>query len=283
MGSNPETTDGTDAFFGFLAGLYVAALVAPAVTMAVARRVTSDPAVLYLTLLGTATVVVAVVGLVARRESLAIRIGASRWKWAAVVVPFGYLAGLFAGAVTDSDPAAAVGWVTFPGAIAGMLVGFGLVVAARNRYSKAVLAAAEEYASWSARSPERDRQLAKAGAVAAFALGISGFFASMVFDYAPFRWMANLLVPMAAGVVGATDERTLTVTDDGVAAKRALNRSVRPWSVYESYSVSETALVVHRAGWSAWGVRDVRCDLGDVADVDAAETALSKFLPRREG
>lgn len=282
MSDDASPDDGTDAFFGFLVGLYAAALVAPAVTIAVARRVTGDPAVLYLTLLGTATLVIAGVGLVARRESLAVRLGATRWKWLAVVLPFAYLAVLFVGAVTESDPPAAAGWVTFPGGVAGMLVGFGLVVAARNRYSKAVLAAAEEYASWSARSPERDRRIARGGAAAAFALGISGFVASAVLDYAPFRWSANLLVPMAAGFLGATDERTLTVTDAGLVAKRPLNRSVRPWSAYESYAVTDDALVVHRAGWSAWGLRDVRCDLEDVADVDAAETALSKFLPQRE-
>jgi hypothetical protein len=282
MTSNPSSTDGIDAFFGFLAGLYAAALVAPAVTIAVARRVTDDPAVLYLTLLGSATLVVAVVGLVARRESLAVRLGATRWKWLAVGVPFAHLAGLFASAVTESD-SPVVGWLTFPGAVAGMLVGFGLVVAARNRYSKAILADAEEYARWTARSAERDRRIAKAGAAAVIVLGVSGFVASVIFDYAPFRWVANVLVPMAAGFIGATDERTLTVTDDGLVAKRPLNRSVRPWSVYESYSVSEDALVVHRAGWSAWGLRDVRCDLGDVADVDTAEAALSEFLPRQEG
>jgi hypothetical protein len=129
MTENASATDGTDAFFGFLVGLYAAALVAHVISMGVALRVTDDPAVLYLTLLGSATLVIAGVGLVARRESLAVRLGATRWKWLAVVVPFAHLTGLFVGAVTESDPPV-VGWLAFPGAVAGMLVGFGLVVAA---------------------------------------------------------------------------------------------------------------------------------------------------------
>lgn len=282
MTSDANSTDQTDPFFGFLAGLYAAAVVAPAVVIGVALRVTADPGTLYLTLLGAVTVVVALVAVAARRESLAVRLGGTRWAWLAVIVPFAYLAVLFAGSATGSDLPGVVFGLAFLGTLSGMLVGFGLAVAARNRYSKAILADAEEYARWSARAPERDRRIAKAGAIAALVLGISGFAASILFDFAPFRWAGNGLVPMAAGLVSATDERTLTVTDAGLAVKRPLNRKVRPWSAYESYSVSDGALVVHRAGWSARGVRDVRCDVGDVPDVDTVEAALSEFLPRHE-
>lgn len=285
MTTDANPSDGIDAFFGFLVGLYAAALVAPVVTMGVALRVTTEASLLYLTLLGSVTAVVAVVGVAARRESLAVSLGGTRWTWLAVVAPFGYLAALFAGVVVGTDLPGVVGGLAFLGALAGMLVGFGLVVAARNRYSKAVLADAETFARWSARAPERDRRIAKAGAVAVFVLGISGFVASVVFEFPPFQWVGNLLVPMAVGFIGATNERTLTVTDDGLVVKRPLNRRVRPWSAYESYSVSEDALVVHRAGRSAWGLRDVRCDIrdvGDATDVDAAEAVLAEFLLRRE-
>lgn len=281
MTSDSNATDGTDPFFGFLAGLYAAALVAPAVVIGVALRVTTDPATLYLALLGTVTAVVAVFGATARRESLAVRLGGSRWVWLAIAVPFAYLVVLFASFVGGSDLPGVVGGLAFLGALSGTLVGLGVVVAARNRYSKAVLADAEEYARWSARAPERDRRIAKAGALAAFVLGISGFFASVLFEFAPLRWIGNVLIPTAAGFLGGTDERTLTVTADGLVVKRPLNRRVRPWSAYESYSMSDDALVVHRAGWSAWGVRDVRCDIHDVEDVSAVEAALAEFLPRR--
>lgn len=284
MTSDADSTDGTDetdGFFGFVAGLYVAALVAPAIAIGVALRVTTDPGTLYLTLLGSVTTVAVGVGWTTRRESLAVYLGGNRWAWTAIVVPFAYLVALLSVFSTGSDLPEVVSGLAFLGAISGTLIGLGLVVAIHNRYSKAVLRDAEEYARWTARAPERDRRIARGGAVAVFVLGVSGFVASAILGFAPLRWAANVLVPTAVGFLGATDERTLAASDAGLVVKRPLHRRIRPWSDYESYSVSDDALVVHRAGWSAWGLRDVRCGVHDVDDVGNVEAALAEFLLRR--
>jgi hypothetical protein len=79
----------SDPFFGFLAGLYAAALAAPAVAIGVALLATADAGVLFFTLLATTVAVVAGVGWIASRRSIAVRLGGTRWSWLAVVLPFG--------------------------------------------------------------------------------------------------------------------------------------------------------------------------------------------------
>jgi hypothetical protein len=98
-GATPATADGADAaeatdeFFGFIAGLYAAAVASPAVAA------TTDPGALFFVLLGSVVLVTGVVGWLGRRESLAVGLGATRWVWVAVALPLGYLAALFAAGV----------------------------------------------------------------------------------------------------------------------------------------------------------------------------------------
>lgn len=271
--------DGTDGFFGFLVGLYAAVLVAPVVTAGVASLVTADGGTLYLTLLGTGAAVVAVVGYLARSERLAVRLGRTSWVWLAVVAPFGYFAGFVVGVAVEDVSGAVVG-LSMLGMIAGLFVGLGLAVAARNRHAKAVLAGTEEYARFDARGPERDRRLAKWGVALLMSVGMVGVVASFVVDGADwFRTVSHLLIGGGAGLLGSTAERTVAVTDAGLLVGNPVSKRVRPWSAFESYSVTDDAIVVHRAGWSAWGLRDVRRDPAEIEDVETVESALSRFLP----
>lgn len=271
--------DGTDGFFGFLVGLYVAVLVAPVVTAAVAYLVTTDGATLYVTLLGTVVAVVAVVGYFGRSERLAVRLGRTSWVWLAMVAPFGYFAGFFVGIAVERVSGVVVGLSMF-GMIVGLFVGIGLAVAARNRHAKAVLAGAEEYARFDARGPERDRRLSKWAVGLLLGAGMVGFVVSLVVDGAEWlRTVSHLLIGGGAGLLGLTTERTVAVTDEGLLVGNPVSRRIRPWSAFESYSVTDDAIVVHRAGWSVGGLLDVRRDPEDIEDVGTVESALSRFLP----
>lgn len=274
--------DGTDGLFGFVVGFYAAALAAPAVAIAVALGVTTDPGVLFFTLLGTTVVVTGSVGWVARRESLAVRLGATRWVWTSMGLPFLYFAGLFGASIArGEDPSSAVAGLAIVGALAGVIVGTGLAAAARNRHTKMVLADAEELVRFSASAPERDCRIAKQVAVSVVVVSAVGMVASMVAEAELFRGVFQILTPFGAGLFGTTTERNVRVTDEGLMVGNAIQKTVRPWSAYESYDVTDEVIVVRRAGWSAWGLRDLRRDSEAVENPEAVSSALGEFLPRR--
>lgn len=282
MTGDAPSADDTDGFFGFVAGLYAAALAAPALAIGVAFRVSADPGVLFFVLVGTVVVVTAGVGWVARRESLAVRLGASRWVWAAMALPFGYFGVLVAAAGGHGDPPSAVGGLAIAGALAGFVVGVGLVAAAHNRHARAALADAEESVDFRAAAPGRDRRIATRAVVVLFAAGVVGFAGSILLDFEPLRWLFQLAVPTGAALYGRTSERRVTISDAGLVVGTPAYRRFRPWSAYESYAVSDEAVVVRRAGWSPWGLRDLRRDPADVDDPAAVASALDRFLPRKE-
>lgn len=283
-GRGEPTTDerlgGTDGFFGLVAGLYAAALVAPAVAIGVALRFSAAPGVLFFTLLGSTVVVAGAVGWPARRTALAVWLGQSPRMWTPLVLPFGYFGALalpvLAGGEAPSGPVAALAVV---GALAGVLVGAGLSTAARNRHAKAVLADAEELARFSASAPERDRRVGKWAFGGLLAVSVVGFGVSVVTGIEPLRWLFQIVTPLGASLFGMTTERRVAVTDAGLLVGNAVSKGVRPWSDFESYSVTEEAIVVRRAGWSARGLRDVRRDASEV-DREAVAAALGEFLPR---
>jgi len=277
-----RSLDGTDEFFGFLVGLYAAVLVAPTTVAAVALGVTTDGATLYPVMLGSVAATVTVVGYLARSERLAVRLGSTPWVWLATVVPAGYAVTLVVGVSNGGVPAGVLG-VSMLAVLAGVFVGMGLAVAARNRHAKAVVSAAEEYARFEARGPERDRRVAKWTVGLLLVGGMVGFATSvLVPGLEAFRWLFNLSIAGGAGLNGALAERTVAVTDAGLLTGNPVVKRVRPWSAFESYEVTDDAVVVRHAGWSAWGLRDVRRDRADVADVAAVEAALGRALPRRE-
>lgn len=269
-----------DGFFGFLAGLYAAALVAPAVAIGVALEATADAGVLFAVLLGTTVAVVAGVGWVARRRSVAVRLGGTRWIWLAVALPFGYAA-LLLGAVEDGAASGAVVGLSMVAVVVGLFVGLGLVAAAHNRYAKTMLAEAEEFARFTAPAPERDRRLVKWAVIGLFVAGIASLAVSLIFDSALLRTAFQLLIPIGAALYGTTTDRNVVVTDAGLVVGNPVHKRLQPWSNFESYAVTDESIVVRRSGWSPWGLRDVRRSLQDVDDPDAVATALDRVLPRR--
>lgn len=274
--------DGTDGFFGFVVGLYAAAVVAPAVTVVVAASTTTAPGALFAALLGTAAVVAGIAGWFGRRRSVAVRLGATRWVWAAMGIPLAYFGVLFAadptrGAVLPEP----VAWVALIGALAGLFTGLGLVTAAHNRHAKAVLADAPPEVEFAARAPERDRTLAKRAAGGLVAVGALGSAAEVLLAFDWFEWLTGMFVGLAASLAGMTNRRETRVSAAGLVAGTPTHERLLPWSAFESYDVTDDAIVVRRAGWSAWGLRDVRRDPADVDDPEAVADALGEFLPRR--
>jgi hypothetical protein len=283
MAENSTYGDGTDGFFGFVVGLYTAALVTPAVAIVVALGATTDPGVLFFTLLGTAVAVAGSVGLVARRESLAVRLGDSRWIWAAMGLPFLYFVGLFGlGVVRGEKPPSVVAGLAIVGALAGFIASIGFVAASHNRHTKAMTADAKELVRFTAPAPNRDRQVVEKVVIGLFAAGILGFIVGAAIGFDPLRWLFQMLVPMAAGLWGATTDRKIEVSDAGLVTGSPVHRRLRPWSAFESYDVTDEAIVIRRTGWSAWGLRDIRRDPNSVEDPEAVAAALGEFLPRRK-
>jgi len=278
----PTAEEATNGFFGFVVGLYAAALLAPTALVVVAGS-TTNPGVLLFVLLGTVVGVTGGVGRVARRESLAVRLGATQWVWTAIVLPLAYvglpLVADLLGRPPLPDPVVSV---ALPGAIVGVVVGIGLVAAAHNRHAKAVLADAETLAEFTAPAPSRDRRIAKWAVVGLFAAGFLGFVGSLVLGFDPLRWLFQMLVPLGAGLWGSTTDRNVTISDAGLVAGNPVHRRFRPWSAFESYDATEEAIVIRHSGWSAWGLRDLRRDPEAIENPEAVAAALRECLPRRE-
>jgi hypothetical protein len=281
--SHAGSSEDTDDFYGFVVGLYAATVAAPAVAIGVALAWTTDPGVLFFALLGSLTLVAGVVGWVGRRESLAVRLGGSRWVWAAIVLPFVNLVGLFVADLAGVEtPLGSAAGVAFVGAVAGLLTSIGLVAASHNRHAKALLADAPPLAAFSARAPARDRRRAKWTAGGLLAVSAACLVAGILLQSDLLQLVFQLVAPMTAGFYGTTTAREIRVSSAGLVSGSPVHKHLVPWSNFESYDVTDEEIVVRRAGWSAWGLRDVRRDATEVEAPEEVTAALGEFLPRRE-
>jgi hypothetical protein len=263
-----------DPQYAFVGGLYVAALLTPAVILVAAIAV-RDTAVLYVGFLAVWAGITTLAGWgIARTRGLAVRIGRRDASWLLVGVPFAAFAGAFAAlAFGEWVPRIVVplGMVTM---ITGVLFGLPFVVMSRTRHANAVTVDAAELAEWEARWPRRWRRLA----VGAMLLGLAGALVAIVAQVV-FRadWVdggylvAFLWTPLAS----AATPRTFRVTDAGVVVERPLHRRLLPWDAFAGYSMTEGALVLVPAAW--WRPK-LRSDRDDVADLDAVVSALDAKL-----
>ncbi|WP_135851787.1 hypothetical protein [Halorussus salinus] len=281
--SHAVSSDDTDDFYGFVVGLYAATVAAPAVAIGVALVWTTDPGVLFFALLGSLTLVSGVLGRVGRRESLAVRLGGTRWIWAAIALPFANLVGLFVADLAGVEaPLGSAAGVALVGAVAGLFASIGLVAASHNRHAKALLADAPPTVEFSARAPARDRRRAKWVAGGLLAVSVVCLVAGILLQSDLLQLVFQLVAPMTAGFYGSTTAREIRVSSAGLVSGSPVHKHLVPWSNFESYDVTDDAIVVRRAGWSAWGLRDVRRDATEVEDPEEVAAALDRFLPRRE-
>ncbi|MDS0220971.1 hypothetical protein NDI54_06380 [Haloarcula sp. S1AR25-5A] len=260
-----------DPLFALVAGLYVALLAIAPTAFAVARLVSGDPAVLYGTVLATVTVGT---GLgwwaTVRFGSFPYRLGATRARWVPGLVGLGYA---FAGLLS-------LGWAGVFGVLA-MFSGMGAMalgsvsgVMARTRYIDALLADSERHCVFTAGWPSAARNRLLALVLPLWAVSAAGFASVFV---APGLWpltFAQILFPVGVGIFMQSEPREYAVTAEGLEQRLPVARRLLPWTQYTGYTRTADALVVHRSRWF-----DSRFALADLADPDAVEAALARYLP----
>lgn len=272
--SNAERPDGQ---YAFVAGLYVAAFLAPALILGLSRVIT-DAAALYVGFLVAVTGITAVAGWAASRTpGLAVSLGRHDAVWLLVVVPFGWFGGVFGAAAAGVEPPDLAAPLAVIGTAAGMLLGIMLVAMSHTRHANAALADAVDLAEWEARWPRRWRRVAGGISIVAFTVSTLGIIFAFAYDS---EWGWRLYYLMFVGVVlmNLLNPRTFRVTDAGLVIEHPLQRQFRPWSAYTSYELTEDALVIRPAAW--WRPA-YRCDQADIEDIEAAVTAFDDTLTRQ--
>jgi hypothetical protein len=187
---------------------------------------------------------------------------------------------------TFVPPVAAFAWFVHSAVDAGVVLpasGVGSVAAASA--GVAVLVASEirlrdrteratEYARFEARMAPRARNRF----VAAFAVVGVGWLAVGIALVAvsgadEFGTFAASFGGLAGGLAALGAERDVRITDEGFRESRRFQE----WESFESFEVTEDAVVLHRRGWR-WSQR---FDREDVDDPAAVERALGRFLQKR--
>lgn len=274
-----QSPERPDTFFGLVAGLYVAALVSPALLAAVALWLTSDAAVLYLGLLCIITTVTALVSWgVTRWLGLAERLGCTRLTWLLPLLGVCSTVGYFVLATGVLDGAASgVGIAGFFTGMGAMLLGFALLAMSRSRYAKAVVDEDAVELEWRAGWPDRHRTWLLGGVAVVFVGSIVGFGleATRVVDPPVSPW--SILPAVAAAAVSVGSERTYRVTPAGIERSLPALRQFHPWSEFVGVTVTDETVVLQRR--QPWRI-DFQCAREDIEDVDAVIAELSTHLDR---
>lgn len=266
-----------DGLYVLVAGLYVAAFLAPALVLGLSRVVT-DAAVLYVGFLVAVAGVTAVAsGIVTRMPGLAVSLGRHDAVWLLAVVPFCWFGSVFGAVAVGLEPPTLAVPLAVIGTAGGMLLGIILVAMSRTRYANAVLVDAVDLAEWEARWPRRWRRVAGGISLVAFTASTLGIVSAFVFNSEWGWWLYNLLF-VGVVLMNVLNPRTFRVTDAGLVIEHPLQRQFRPWSTYTSYELTDEALVLQPAEW--WRPAH-RCDRADIDDVDGAVTALDGCLAQR--
>ena len=266
-----------DFEYAFVAGLYVAALVVPALVIALSR-VVGDAAVLYVGFLVAVMGVTGVAGwVISKIPGFAIRLGRHDTVWVLVALPFGWFVGVFGADALHVDPPA----ISIPLAVfataGGMSFGLMLVAMSRTRHADAILEGATGVVEWEARWPRRWRRVAGGVMICAFTVGTVGFVAVFGFGI-EWGWRLYYALFIAIPLMNLLNPRTFRVTDAGLVIEHPLQRQVRPWSAFTGYELTNDALVIRPAAW--WRPAH-RCDREDIGDADTAVAAVDEWLPER--
>lgn len=286
-----QTPEQLDGRFGLVAGLYVAALLSPALLLIVVQRLQVASWPVALGSLGAvgAVLTVTVTRIVSRQGELVAWFDSA---WIAVLIPaVGILPmGLYffhfflfvAFAVTDlqADSAAhLVGFIGFFLGIVATSLGSCLVLMARTRLANATVDDADIAVEWRAGWPQRARLKLMVGTLA-----VVGLLAGLAVWQLGWRAVTTVL---PGGIVpvfmlrSMVTERTYRATSAGLEQRREgrwfVPRRLIPWSRFDGFSVTNDAIVLHRA----LPYVDVRCRRYLIDD-EAVVAALEDHLDRRD-
>lgn len=261
--------------FSLVAGLYAAALLAPAATLVLSAGEPTWQA--YTTLLGNVFVVTVLVAIAVGRveRPLAVRLGRTRLTWGLAAAGLPYGAWLLAVGPGDAGGGAVL--LAMLGLFgAGFLgaIGYGM---ARTRAVHDRLAGEPVRARWEAAAPPARRRRAVGIGGGLLVAGLVGMGAGIAAGVPPLRYAGQLIGPAAAAVAaGTTAEREYLVVDRGLVVRAPANLRLVPWERFDEFAVTDDALLLRRT--SPWRL-DVACDRDAVEDVDAARAALAEHLP----
>lgn len=259
-----------DSLYVLVAGLYVGILVTPAILVALGRSVT-DAASLYVGFLVAFTTVSAIVGwIVSSLSTIAVRLGRTDVVWLLVVLPVGWGVVLLGVAALGRSPPASGMLAAVVSATGGMFFGIALVAMSRTRHAAAAVADTTEQVAWEARWPARWRRLAAGILIVTFGLGIAGIAAVFAFGR---EWGWSLCYIFYAGIpfMNLLNPRRFGATATGLVVGNPVQRQFRAWSAFDGYERTDDTLVI-RSG--AWWRPALRCDVGDIENVDAVVGAL---------
>lgn len=273
LNASSEGVGRPDTLFAFVAGLYVALLVSPALLVAVALWVTASEAVVYVGLLLTIPAVVAAGSIaVARLPGLPERLGGTPLAWSlplgGVIAAMAY----FASGVADTQPAAAggVGMAGFFCGLGSGALGIFLVAMSKTRRAKTLVDEAAVELSWDAGWPRRRRLVVYAVAGLALLADLATMLAALATGFE--SGFSTLGVGIAALLVSFAQERTYRVTVAGLERRNSAVRQLFSWTSFAGVRTTDDALVVERRSPFR---PDIRCALADIDDVEAVVTALS--------
>ncbi|AQL43702.1 hypothetical protein BV210_13755 [Halorientalis sp. IM1011] len=268
-----QSPDRPDPFFAFVAGLYVALLVAPALVAAMAVALPADPSVLYLSFLAALTVVTAVSTVaIGRLHGLPQRLGASRLVWMLAVVPI-------VAAATYFVSLHLVGGVGIAGlflSLVGFVVGVGLVAMSRTRYVRAAVDTDTVRVEWKAGWPQPLRTRLQVGAAALYFGGMALLFGGEFVGLGSYGWLGAVAFVPGGAAMGWGQPQRYRLSAIGIDRSNHIHRRLYEWDAFESFSVTDDAVILRRSGPRP----AFRCWREEIDDEAELLDALDDHLPR---
>lgn len=215
------------------------------------------------------------VGLASRTRGLAVRLGRTWGRRAALVllpVPFGIAAGVSLVTPLESP----VGVVALAASVAAVVAGSVLRWLVATRYADA-LTPGEPVATWRwdpPGSPKLDALLLAMWLLLGIGDGLAGNWAgALVWTGLALAWAAGGLAEgrWRLGSIGSTPE--IRVYEDGLVKRRPYAREFVPWDDVAHVRLREDELVLDR------GLFDVRFDRDELPDLEAARAEIEGRLP----
>lgn len=282
--------DSLSAQFGVLAGCYVAALIAPVLTLLAVEYLDLHSWILALGVLGAIGTALGavVVWLVTDRETIATWLNGGWLPWLLPLVGFAPLFVYYGSVIevffyvyagTVGHPAAVVGAAGFGLGIAACWFGEGLVRTARNQVASSAVANEEVAVEWAAPWPLAHKTKAKV-VVALPCLAVAGLAVWYSMQSIVFTLPAVLTIVFV--VQSALADRVYRVTRSGLEHRRDGrlfdHRQFVPWSQIDGFTVTESSIILHRP----WLRPNLRLSRRDIQfNEDEVIAALDEHLDRR--